>query len=180
MRILYKTWMKGEDSPKKRHEMGQLLLHKLLQEEGISGEICYEASGQPICVNAQGERVCYVSISHTLGGAVVAVHDAPVGVDVERVDRVVPRKTQRRLRTRVFSSDICLQETTKEQEKWSEELLFLADWTRHEAFGKMLGTGLLGISPEMVVGDLEAVCVETQVEADLMISTVWRNEYVEW
>ncbi|MDE5618885.1 MAG: hypothetical protein K2I79_05305 [Clostridia bacterium] len=59
----------------------------------LKGDIVlHEDSGAPYAADSLGaRRGYYISISHTCDICVIAVSDAPVGVDIERLDRTPPK-----------------------------------------------------------------------------------------
>ena len=88
----------------------------LLKEHFCDGrkyEIQYLASGQPILI-CDKEQAGYISISHTDDTLAIAFASKPVGIDIERKDRKV-------------SANICDS---------------IEEWTKREAYGKMLGIGI--------------------------------------
>ncbi len=101
---------------------------------GESVEIDYYPTGRPFL---KGEFHRHISISHTEGFVVIALHDSPVGLDVERLSQ-----RQLSLRQR-FMSD----------EEWTQALQFVSPdvaasigWSVKEALYKLVdipGTSLL-------------------------------------
>ena len=80
----------------------------------------------------------YVSISHSGDYAVCAVAECPVGIDIEKIHPV-----NMRIAERTFS--VGELEYLGADGKMTDEVLgrFYEIWTAKEAYGKMLGTGVL-------------------------------------
>jgi len=92
----------------------------------------------------------YFSLSHSEGYAAIAVADAPVGVDVERLSRI------RRIRGfERFAARVCAP-----GERCGSLFELLELWTRKEAYMKLDGRGLaLGLGT-FAVSDLRGVRFE--------------------
>lgn len=105
---------------------GELALRKLLAREGITDTIDRLPSGQPVLRN----RSACVSISHCDDYIACAVHEKPVGIDIERCRPVKPAMLQR----------VC----TANELAWVQEDTerFFEVWTAKEAWFKMTGTGI--------------------------------------
>lgn len=148
MKIIYEELTPEQNHPRGRHEAGLRLLRGLLGQLGVTADISYEPSGQPICRDDSGVVCSYVSIAHCDGMVVAAAHEYPVGVDVECLEREVSEKRRRGLSAKLFQpalTEKSVEDMPKGDKKdCSPVQLFLINWTRHEAYGKMLGTGLQG------------------------------------
>ncbi len=104
------------------------------------------ASGQPQLIRPQNKASfempkvlrggVYLSISHTKGGAVAAVGSKPLGVDLERSDRIIKES----VRAWAFSETELALVGALGGEKYSGELAF---WCAREAAAKAWGRGLL-------------------------------------
>ena len=104
---------------------GMLLAYDALQQLDAL-PLCYEKSGKPI----SSKEDVHLSISHTEGIAVCVVSDNPIGVDVERYDRLAPKHIIARL-------------SLREQELASRSNEdFIKIWTAKEALAKCEGIGI--------------------------------------
>ena len=99
--------------------------------------IKYSATGQP-SLCCKKEKIACVSISHTENIIVMAFSLKPVGVDIERSDR-----------------------------KISSRLGGISEWTRREAYGKMMG---VGINSEILRSELPDDMLNTFEYSDYIIS----------
>ena len=169
MKIIYEELTQEQNHPRGRHEAGLRLLRGLLGQLGVTADISYEPSGQPICRDADGAVCSYVSIAHCDGMVVAAVHEYPVGVDVECLEREVSEKRRQGLSVKLFQpalTEKSVEDVSEGDEKnCSPVRSFLVNWTRHEAYGKMLGTGLQGaenweISEDAFPGACKSEAVE--------------------
>lgn len=104
----------------------ELALRKLLQELGIDDTIVRLPSGQP----ALARNTAFVSIAHCEDFAVCAVHEKPVGIDIEKLRPVKPGMAQR----------ICTEEELSYVQEAPDR--FFEIWTGKEAYFKMAGTGI--------------------------------------
>ncbi len=105
---------------------GELLLRRLLQQEGIPAVPERKPGGQPYL---SGDAA-FVSISHCDDRVVCAVSDEPVGIDIEKI---------RPIRTGM-AEKVC---TEEELSYVSQDTgRFFEVWTAKEAYFKMLGTGI--------------------------------------
>jgi 4'-phosphopantetheinyl transferase len=127
------------------------ILLEMLKEYGYSiekPEFVYGEYGKP-----QIEGGPYFSISHCKGGIAVALHDAPIGIDIEVVREFKP-ELMRKTMNKVEQASI-LSST-------NPALEFIRYWTRKEAFLKMKGTGIISNLQETL---LESGSVSfTQIE----------------
>ena len=105
---------------------GELALRTLLAREGIDDGIERLPSGQPVLAG----RSAWVSIAHCEDWVACAVHEKPVGIDIEKRRAVKPGMAQK----------VC----TAEELAWvqEEETRFFEVWTAKEAYFKMKGTGI--------------------------------------
>ena len=105
---------------------GELLLRKLLRETGIVTPIERLPSGQPVLQNEQA----FVSIAHCDDHVVCAIHDRPIGIDIEKVTSVKPGLAER----------VCTPEELAYIQGNASR--FFEIWTAKEAYFKMKGTGI--------------------------------------
>lgn len=105
---------------------GELLLRKLLAQNGIADTVIRLQSGQPALAGGQA----FVSIAHCDDRIVCALSDMPVGIDIEKIKPVKPGMPER----------VC----TPEELAWvqADPHRFFEIWTGKEACFKMLGTGI--------------------------------------
>ncbi|OGT67321.1 MAG: hypothetical protein A3J38_04520 [Gammaproteobacteria bacterium RIFCSPHIGHO2_12_FULL_45_9] len=100
----------------------------------------YNAHGKPALTDYPH---LFFNLSHTAGLSLLGVHTAPIGVDVERIDRVVEAED---LAKRFFSPADYQWITEPPAEAaaiWSTVLeRFYVIWTCKEAYVKMRGVGL--------------------------------------
>lgn len=91
----------------------------------------YNEHGKPFIPNGP-----YFSISHCPKGLAVAIHSAPIGIDIE-----APRRLDMDLMHRIMSpheQQLILSDSLP-------EMKFAELWTRKEAYLKYLGTGIQGL-----------------------------------
>jgi phosphopantetheinyl transferase len=121
----------------------------------IEFEIKSDDAGRPF---PEGEMTggVHISLAHkNLEAVAIARHNAPVGIDIEEIQ----------LRSAGFSeivftaSELSLLET-KPQDEWMTRF-----WVAKEAFGKMLGKGLMGNPKAYVIEEIR--------EDDLRIKDTW-------
>ena len=116
----------------KGRELTDELIRRILKQSGVScPQILRTPEGKPYI---ETEEVCF-SVSHTADTFALAVDDAPLGLDIQyRRDAKASR-----IGRKYF--------TEQEQEMVREGGLdaFFRIWTRKEAYGKYLGTGLLDV-----------------------------------
>ena len=116
-----------------------LLLKKALEKEGICyEEVCFaeEAGGKTKLL----QKDLFFNLAHAQDLAVCVISDQEVGVDVERKDRPVGRKQNRKLQ---IAKKILTPEEWILWEKagcQTEELISV--WTKKESYVKMTGKGL--------------------------------------
>lgn len=105
---------------------GELLLRKLLVQEGIHSKPERAPGGQPVLPGNEA----FVSISHCDDRVVCAVSSAPVGIDIEKIRPVRDGMAQR----------VC----TEEELSYAGQDMtrFFEIWTAKEAYFKMKGTGI--------------------------------------
>lgn len=146
------------DEDKKRSLGGYMLAVRTLSE--ISGlaesdiVISEDGNGKPFCENSD----LHFSISHSGNFAVCAVGDRPIGVDIEKIRKVNMQSARR------FASEkelIYIFGHLPEKADFESECTdtierFFEVWTKKEAYGKMIGTG---ICYDMKNADIsDAVC----------------------
>lgn len=110
---------------------GELLLRKLLAEEGVLAVPERLPGGQPA---VPGNPV-FVSISHCDDRVVCAVSKTPVGIDIEKVRPIRPGMAER----------VCTPEELRYVRAGEEEMRFFEIWTAKEAYFKMKGTGITSL-----------------------------------
>lgn len=91
------------------------ILERYAKDFGICGllHISYEPNGRPLLFK-DGKQCKEISVSHTDDMLAIAFSDSKVGIDLERADRAINNRLCRSIE----------------------------DWTRYEAYGKWLGTGV--------------------------------------
>lgn len=126
-----------KDADRKRSLLGEILVKKLLMEEGIEAEILSSDNGKPYLSNP----AYFVSISHSGEMAAAVVSRSPVGIDIEQIREIDLKLTER----------VCT-ERESEYIKCGEdsEIRFFEVWTAKEAYFKKQGTGIT---------NLKSVCV---------------------
>ena len=157
--------LRREDD-KKRSVCGCLLAFRALGEflgcDEKNVTFSYDENGRPVSENA------FLSISHAGDFAVCAVSDKPVGIDAEVLRRIKPRAalrvcTENELRY-IFGENADRDNLPDEADE-ETSLRFLEIWTKKEAYGKMLGCGILY---EMDKTDVSHI--KTKREGNLIIS----------
>jgi len=129
----------GEKNSSKRmlSLLGWQLLAENLPNKALLAEVQFEEKGKPFIPNSN----IYFNISNTKGLVVLAMHNNPVGIDVERL-----REPKEAIYSRVF----CPEEVRSIA--CSEDFTRL--WTRKEAVVKLFGGGLsMGLNSFSVLSD---------------------------
>lgn len=116
------------------HETGRLLLNNLWQEymAGEMPEIAVTDRGKPYFADSPW----HFSISHTKRRAFCVLHDAPVGLDAEELDRDI----HLRLAEKILSPS----EKTQFDAAADKRIALLRFWVLKEAAAKLSGEGLRG------------------------------------
>ena len=117
-------------SRRREKALAYKLLWDFLQEPPLLG---YSPTGSPLLLS---HPHLHLSISHCRTAVAVALHDSPVGVDVESV-----RRCNDALLLRCFSPE----EQTLINASPHRDSEFTRLWTRKEAYLKRLGTGIVGM-----------------------------------
>lgn len=156
---------------KKRSVCGYMLAVKALSEFLRRDEndisIGYDENGKPFSEGA------YLSIAHTGNYAVCAVSDTPCGIDAETKDRRVSLKTALRVCTEnelkyIFGENF---DGTIPEIKDDETVIrFIEIWTKKEAYGKMLGKGIV-----YDMKNTDVTYIETKHDGELIISAVGKR-----
>lgn len=121
----------------------------------IEFEIKSDEAGRPFPEGDMTDDV-YISLAHkNLQAVAIARHNAAVGIDIEEIQPRSPGFSEI-----VFtSSELSLLET-REQDEWMTRF-----WVAKEAFGKMLGRGLMGNPKAYVIEEING--------DDLRIKDTW-------
>jgi len=133
-----KSVLGKKNSPKRMLSLlGWQLLAENLPNEVLLSEVQFEEKGKPFIPNSN----IYFNISNTKGIVVLAMHNKPIGIDVERL-----REPKEVIYSRVFCSE------EVRFIKCSEDFTRL--WTRKEAVVKLFGGGLsMGLNSFSVLCD---------------------------
>lgn len=132
-----------KEDDRKRSVCGYMIavkaLSQFLNKNPGDITIAYDENGKPITDGAS------LSIAHAGSFAVCAVSDCPVGIDAE-VMRKMSLRAALRVCTKkelmyIFGDDF--NGTIPENADDETKLRFLEIWTKKEAYGKMLGTGII-------------------------------------
>ncbi len=117
--------------------LGWQLLAKNLPNETLLSKVEFEEKGKPIIPNS----TVFFNISNTKGIVVLAIHNKPIGIDIERL-----RKPVEAIYPRVFSPEEISSITCSED--------FTRLWTRKEAVVKLFGGGIsMGLNSFSVLKD---------------------------
>ena len=130
--------LKREDD-RKRSLLAELLLKKLLREEGITDQSVESAeNGRPYLSNTTR----FISLAHSGDKAVAALSKTSIGVDLEKIKPIKSGMTKRVctkeeedfvLKGQDFGGEITDRESLKR---------FFMVWTAKEAYFKAQGTGI--------------------------------------
>lgn len=116
-----------------KHLFGQFCCLKsyelLMALSGYNASFAYNEHGKPFW--PQGP---FFSISHCKTGILVAVHDAPVGVDIESYRAFDESLVARTMNTEEQASIAAASDPRK---------AFISLWTQKEAYLKFIGTGIV-------------------------------------
>ncbi len=125
------------------------LLYTVLKKNDIKIEkVKFTNKGKPFFI----DNHVFFSIAHTKGVCAVSISDVPTGVDIERFDRNIIPKIQRR----VFSSE--------EIDLYFDEPVIA--WCRKEATAKMNGQGILDASGKYTICEKKIVYVDDLIDID--------------
>ena len=137
---------KVDASGNELHRKQRILAYYLLEANGKGRSFSYEAwDAKP------GGRT--YSISHSGALVYVAIADAPVGIDVEEISRLRPKRVRRLAGSHFFTDG----ERKKLTGASAEAFLYV--WTFKEAMTKLTGTPL----PKML-GDLDYFAAKANAE----------------
>lgn len=129
---------------RRRMAFGEMLLKKMLCEEYRTSEESISLksmpSGKPVAY-VDGKEI-FVSISHSGDFVACALADTPVGIDLEAKREIKPEFIRRVLN----ESELRFVKSSS-----SETEAFLKIWTAKEAYLKMTGEGLSGLSKAEVL-----------------------------
>ena len=118
-----------KDADRKRSLLGEILVKKLLIEEGIKAEILSEDNGKPYLSDSS----FFVSISHSGEMAAAVISEKPVGIDIEKTRQIDLRILDRVCTEREADYVKCDKDS---------EIRFFEVWTAKEAYFKKQGTGI--------------------------------------
>jgi len=110
-----------------------MLLVEMLQDEGLFHELpvlVYGEHGKPSLANYPD---LHFNMSHCKEAVAVALHDAPVGIDVE---------CRRKIDEPLIQKVCCPSEIDEIHASDDPAAEFIRIWTRKEAVAKYLGTGI--------------------------------------
>ena len=127
---------KSLSRPKQISLLAKQQLLSIIKEKGLSFDttIAVEEKGKPFFL--YNERL-HFSLSHTKSHIAIALHDKPIGIDIENT-----RKCNLNLAKRYFHQEeyIYLSSLPKEE----QDEAFTKIWTLKEAFVKCTGEGIAG------------------------------------
>ncbi len=138
MQIDYGTIAAPAQKRSTEHSCAYSLLQKMLSRHGIDDyEISRNENGKPYIEGAD----IHFSISHTDGLCAVALSDAPVGIDCEKIDSAYNERLAN-FSKRYFTPN----EQNEIQESDDKLRKFFEIWTRKEAYIKKHGLNSSQIS----------------------------------
>ena len=139
------------------HNIAYSLLDKMLSECGINGK--------PYLM----DNSIHFSISHKNGFCAVGLHDAPIGIDCEKIDPSFERKIPQFAKRYFLGNEIKLLE-----ENGNDALTFFKIWTRKEAYIKKFGYNASYITKI----DTTKEDIETSIHGEYIISIFkWIKEF---
>lgn len=154
------------EADKKRSLMAGLLLRHALEQEGMEYDVLefiQNVHGKPML---KGYDNVHFSISHAKDYVICAIGDCPIGVDVEDVMRHSLQQGSARL-TAIARKCFTDRENRFLDTAGNWQEAFLKVWTRKEAYGKAVGTGL----------NMELS--QTDVLSDAMADSFWSGYWME-
>lgn len=110
------------------------------------------------------------SVSHSGTVAVCAIHDAPIGIDVEKI-----RPVHAGVASRICSAKE-KEYLEQARDKTEKDLRFFTLWTRKEALFKLRGTGLNDDWKSDVLTRPDGIAIETERYEDYIVSVAYRVE----
>lgn len=139
------------EDDKKRTVAGEMLARKAIAEQcGVAPESVRFAVGKygkPYAVDLEIE----FSVSHSCDMAVCAVDFSPVGIDIEKI-RPIDLTAAKRVCNREELIYLFGGVPTKKDFAYTTDIAvlkrFFELWTAKEAYGKHMGTGLFGCTPD--------------------------------
>jgi len=141
-----------------------LLALYLLQKAKIGKELCYTENGKPFLKDINGA----LSISHTDGLCLLAISEENIGLDCEKIDKVLD--VQKMANRWFVGEEIASFASSPTPEH------FFALWTKKEAYSKWTGKGLKDFS-HFDVCTLNTVHFSTQTIGDYVISICAEKEF---
>lgn len=162
--------------PGSRRMLEVLAVRRAVKELFYGEEQCigYDAEGRPYLMADDGERVPYISISHTNGYVAVIADDHPVGIDIEQRGHRVQKVTSHYLR----HEELSLIALTPD----ADLSLHLA-WSAKEAAYKVLGRPYYDLQHLTTVTSIDfgkkqlVLAAEGRVEA-LIVHFDYTEDYV--
>ena len=133
-----------------------VLLVDMLKEEGLLREfpkVGYAENGKPFLSNYPD---VHFNMSHCKNAVAVALHDAPVGIDVE-----CRRSISRALMERVC----CREELSVIEAAEDAEMEFLRLWTQKEALLKCTGAGIRDDMRDILVENVKYQIITEELPA---------------
>lgn len=133
-----------------------VLLVDMLKEEGLLRDlprIVYAENGKPFLANYPD---VHFNMSHCRNAVAVALHDAPVGIDVE---------SRRSVSRAVVERVCCRQELSVIDAAVDPEMEFLRLWTQKEALLKCTGVGIRDNMRDILVGNTEYQIITEELPA---------------
>ena len=127
---------KSLSRPKQISLLAKQQLLSIIKEKGLSFDttIAVEEKGKPFFL--YNERL-HFSLSHTKSHIAIALHDKPIGIDIEN-----RRKCNLSLAKRYFHSEEYSYLSSLPQEE--QDQAFTKIWTLKEAYVKCTGEGIVG------------------------------------
>jgi len=158
---------------RRRMAFGDELLKKLIVKEYKANEDEIELnnlpSGNPVA-SVKGKEV-FVSITHSGDFVACAVSDTPVGIDLEAKREIKPSVLARALTSKELEF---IAESNKD-----EHMEFLKFWTAKEAYVKLTGEGLAGLSKADVLpliknGENQELVLKTSHTDDYACTVIYK------
>ncbi len=140
-----------------------LLVYALQQYDGVLQLPELPATGQP---KIKDREELYCSMSHCALGAAAAVHDAPVGIDME-----VVRPYNSRIARYICSAE----EVQKIEDAENPDLAFTELWTKKESCIKLFG-GSVGPNMKYLSEKFADLNFETKVGDGWVLTACWKKD----
>ena len=140
---------------------GDYAVHKVLSELFGLQEFEIIREGKPY---VKGIKECHFNLSHSGDWLLLAVGDAPVGADIEKITKIRPKTMEQ-----YFT------QSEQDEVKKNGAASFFEIWTQKESYVKYTGEGIKGLSKELSYPDDIAFFSQTYEDYQISVCTKKEN-----